>query len=55
MQFIFLCMLALTINQAYAMSNPYRGGEVGILVKNNLPCFHISDSLNSGTYSLVIL
>lgn len=45
----------ITATNLYAISNPYRGGKVNISIKNGLPCFHISDSLSNGEYSLVIL
>lgn len=48
---IFL-MIPLSI---YATSNPYRGGEVNIELKNDTPCFYIDDMEQKGVFSIVLL
>lgn len=51
LKIIFFISLFL-MTQVHAMSNPYRGGEVGILIKNNLPCFYIPDPKEKGFFSI---
>lgn len=52
----YILSILLTIPfSAFATSNPYRGGEVIIEVKNNTPCFYINDTEQRGDFSIVVL
>ncbi|MDT8696716.1 hypothetical protein LFW85_07295 [Acinetobacter baumannii] len=53
-KYIFLTLLIIPFS-AFATSNPYRGGEVIIEVKNNTPCFYINDTEQRGDFSIVVL
>ncbi|TGU85566.1 hypothetical protein YA64_016320, partial [Acinetobacter pittii] len=53
-KYIFLTLLIIPFS-AFATSNPYRGGEVIIDVKNNTPCFYINDTEQRGDFSIVVL
>ena len=39
----------------YAFSNPYHGGEVKILMKNNIPCFYVDHSEKTGVFGIAII
>ena len=52
----FILLLLLNFYKlSFATSTPYRGGEVAIDIKNNMPCFYINDIDKSGVFNIVIL
>ncbi|MCK7608634.1 hypothetical protein M0D70_04755 [Acinetobacter portensis] len=51
----YITFLLFLPSFSYAISNPYRGGEVIISIKNNNPCFTINNSLEKkGGFNIVI-
>lgn len=52
--FVLLLLFGFS-NVSFATSNPYRGGEVAIDIKNNMPCFYINDANKRGLFNIVIL
>lgn len=40
---------------SFATSTPYRGVEVAIDIKNNMPCFYINNADKSDVFNIVIL
>ena len=52
MRVLFLCLSFILSLNTYAMSKAYRGGEIGISIRQNSPCFFISTNNLSGRYQL---
>ena len=56
MKRIFILLFLLNFSKlSFATSPPYRGGEVAIDIKNNMPCFYINDTGKNGIFNVVIL
>ncbi|WP_369074255.1 NF045616 family extracytoplasmic (lipo)protein [Acinetobacter sp. XH1741] len=53
-KYILLIFLMMPFS-IFANSNPYRGGEVNIEIKNETPCFYINDMEQKGIFSIVLL
>lgn len=52
--FLYPILLLLSIH-TNAVSNPYGGGKVDILVRNSLPCFYLSNENLQGNYIINFL
>ncbi len=48
-------LILLLSTHVFATSNPYRGSEVNIEIKNDTPCFYIDDMEQKGVFSIVLL
>ena len=51
----YIIFLLLLSNFSYAISNPYRGGDVIISMKDNSPCFSVDDENRKSSFSVVVL